>query len=117
MSDATLYIDLVLYAAYALMAAAVVAVGYGVWHGISTHSGERSASDTRYAAYTGYGVAVGVVIVLLLTWLFASTEPLVVNGKQFTDTRWLRLTDMFLLTSILLIIVCSVLVVAAKFRR
>jgi len=117
MSDPTLYIDLVLYAVYALMAMAIVAVGYGVWHGVRTHSRERSALDTRYTAYTGFGVAAGVAVIMLLTWLLASTEPLTVNGQPFTDTRWLRLTDMFLLTSILLIIVCSVLVVVAKFRR
>jgi hypothetical protein len=39
------------------------------------------------------------------------------NGKPFTDELWLRLSDMFIYTSILLICVCSAIVVAAKFRR
>ena len=117
MTDPTFYIDLVLYAVYALMVLAIVAVAYGVWHGISTHSHEEASPAHRYAAYTGLAVAAGVALVMLLTWLLASTEPLTVNGQPFTDTFWLRLTDMFILTSTILIAVCSVLVAAAKFRR
>ena len=43
--------------------------------------------------------------------------PVVSNGKPFTDTLWLRLTDMFIFTSLLLICVCSAVVAIAKFRR
>ena len=65
----------------------------------------------------GYITAGVVAVVLLLTYLLASTQPVVSNGKPFTDTLWLRLTDMFIFSSILLICLCSAIVVAAKFRR
>ena len=65
----------------------------------------------------GYITAGVVAVVLPLTYLLASTQPVVSNGKPFTDTLWLRLTDMFIFSSILLICLCSAIVVAAKFRR
>ena len=65
----------------------------------------------------GYITAGVVAVVLLITYLLASTQRVVSNGKPFTDTLWLRLTDMFIFSSILLICLCSAIVVAAKFRR
>ena len=72
---------------------------------------------TRRTSMIGYTTAGLVAVIMLLTYILASTQPVVSNGKPFTDIFWLRLTDMFLFSSILLICICSAIIVAAKFRR
>jgi hypothetical protein len=112
-----LYIDIVLWAVYLLL---VVATAVAVWsaiHGVQTHERTDDPLASRRTSMLGYITAGVVAVVLLLTYLLASTQPVVSNGKPFTDTLWLRLTDMFIFSSILLICLCSAIVVAAKFRR
>ena len=53
-------------------------------------------------------VAIGVVVVcLLLTYLFGSSSPLNINGVQYTNAFWLKLSDMFLYTVTFLIVVAA----------
>ena len=117
MADTTLLVDIVLWTVYALLAAAI---GIAVWsavHGVRTHERSKDPLASRRTSMIGYATAALVAVVLLLTFLTGSTKPVVSNGQPFTDTFWLRVTDMFIFTSILLICVCSVLVAIAKFRR
>ena len=52
--------------------------------------------------------AIGTVVVcLLLTYLFGSSSPLDINGVQYANPFWLKLSDMFLYTVIFLIIVAA----------
>lgn len=117
MPDSTLVIDLVLWAMYLLVAVAIVAAVWSAVHGVRTHETSNDQLASRRTSLIGYATAGLVAVTLLITYLLASTEPVVSNGQPFTDTLWLRLTDMFVFTSILLICICSVLVVIAKFRR
>lgn len=117
MADSTLFIDIVLWAVYILLAAAVGATIWSTLHGIYTHDPISDPLASRRTSIIGYLTAGFVAVVMVLTYLFASTKPLTVNDKPFTNTMWLRLTDMFIYTSILLICVCSAIVVIAKFRR
>lgn len=110
MDETTLFVDVVIVAMYVLL---VVTLALSVWsavHGVKTHQRQR---QTRIA----YSVAIGVGLTLLITYLFGSTRPLSINGSLFTDTFWLRVADMFIHSSILIIIACSVVIVIAKFRR
>ncbi|MBQ9224368.1 MAG: hypothetical protein IJ166_11700 [Prevotella sp.] len=55
-------------------------------------------------------VAIAVLVVcLLLTYVFGSSSPLNINGVQFTDTFWLKLSDMFLNTAFFLIVVAAII--------
>ncbi len=111
------YVDVVIWAVYVLIALSAVAAAWSAWHGMRTHDSRQDPLATRHTRFLGYATALLVAAVMAVTFLSASTRPLTIGSKPFTDTLWLRLTDMFLLTSIILILLCSVLVVAAKFRR
>ena len=117
MSEAPLYVDVVIIAVYVLLAVALVASFYAAWHGVRTHSRQRSPLDLRHASAITYGSLALPVVCLFITYCLASTDPLTINGHLFADTFWLRVTDMFIYTSILLIVVCSVIVLAARFRH
>ena len=56
------------------------------------------------------GVALLLVVTLVLTFVFGSSEPLPVNGKVYGDELWLKLTDMFIGTSAVLGLVAVALV-------
>jgi hypothetical protein len=61
-------------------------------------------------------VIVAFLLCLVLTFLLGSSEPVKTNGELFTDTFWLKAADMFIYTSLILIIGCSVGVVLSRFR-
>jgi uncharacterized membrane protein YidH (DUF202 family) len=117
MTEAPLYVDVVIIAVYVLLAVTLAASLYAAWHGVRTHSRQRSALDLRHASAVSYGSLVLPVVCLFVTYWLGSSEPLTINGHLFTDTFWLRVTDMFIYTSILLIILCFVIVLAARFRH
>jgi len=56
------------------------------------------------------------VLLLLVTFLLGSSDPVVTNGERFADVFWLKATDMFIYTSILLIIGCFVSAIIGRFR-
>ena len=55
----------------------------------------------------GWVVAACVAVLLVLTYLLGSDQPLVINGTAFTDAFWLKVTDMLILSSIVLIVVAT----------
>jgi uncharacterized membrane protein len=61
-------------------------------------------------------VGVAFLLCLVLTFVLGSSEPVKTNGELFTDTFWLKATDMFIYTSLILIIGCFVGVVLSRFR-
>ncbi len=117
MPDSSLFIDVVLWAVYVLLAAAVGAALWSAVHGVRTHEQTSDPLMKRRTQVIGYVTAAVVALLLVLTYLLASTQPVMSNGQPFTDELWLRLSDMFILTSIILIGLCSVIVVVARFRR
>ena len=57
------------------------------------------------------------VVCLAVTWLLGSSEPLTINGTLFTSKFWLKAVDMFIYTSIILIIGCLAGVIVSRFRN
>ena len=62
-------------------------------------------------------VIVAFLLCLVLTFLLGSSEPVRTNGNLFTDTFWLKVADMFIYTSLILIIGCFAGVVLSRFRN
>ena len=110
MADSDLFIDVVIIAMYVLLAVAAALCVWSAWNGVRTH-------QRRHSTRIAYAVAGGTALLLLLTYLLGSTRPLSSNGQIFNDALWLRLADMFIYSSIILIVACSVIVAIAKFRR
>ena len=51
------------------------------------------------------GVSAMGVLIMMLTFLLGSEEAVMVNGEAYTDSFWLKLTDMFINTAMVLILV------------
>lgn len=62
-------------------------------------------------------VVIAFLLCLVLTFVLGSSEPIRTNGELFTDTFWLKAADMFIYTSLILIIGCFAGVVLSRFRN
>lgn len=105
MQGEELLAEVMLWLMYALL---LVASGVTLWsvvHSLRKRSREQSPTrgvPARPVAYAAAGLLVGTMI---LSFLLASTRPLLINGEVFDDTFWLRVTDMFIWTLIVMLTV------------
>ena len=88
-------------------------VGIGVWSILRETKRRRSESKVINGIPTSLisrCVAGGTLMVFVLTFVSGSTQPLMTNGKSFTDGMLLRMADQFINTSILLLIAAALAV-------
>ena len=110
------FADLMLWLMYIMVAAALLVSAYSVWHGLRNRRKGDDIINGVPAGRIGWCVAVGVVLLLLVTFLLGSSDPVVTNGERFADVFWPKATDMFIYTSILLLIGCFVSAIIGRFR-
>ena len=115
-TSSPLFIELLLWTIYALLA---VAVGITVWSVLRTM--KKQGPSERYSngiavRRIAWGTAAVLVVLLALTFLTGSTEPLIINGRPYNDTFWLRTCDMLINTSLALIVIAVICVTYSTFR-
>lgn len=100
----------------------VGACGVAVWSAIRSNKasggGERVVNNIP-VRMIGRCVAGGTALALVLTFLFGSSAPMKINGADYADTFWLKASDMFVATSLLMIVaaVGAVVYGATKYIR
>jgi hypothetical protein len=64
-------------------------------------------------------VGIGTFVMMLVTFVLGSSAPMKINGATYSDAFWLRMSDMFIVTSLLLIFAAIGAVVygATKYNR
>ena len=102
------FADLFLWLMYIVLAVAMVVTAYSVWHGMRTRRKGDDIVNRVPAGRIGWCVLFGLLICLV--------DPVMTNGQPFTSVFWLKATDMFIFTSILLIVGCFVSVFVSRFR-
>lgn len=90
----------------------VVAVVRGVRRA-NLNEGVTNGIPARKITYITYGAT---ALILLLTFVFGSTQAMVVNGQNFADTFWLRMSDMFVNSSLLLLVLAAGVVIFGATR-
>ena len=108
--------DIMLWLMYITLAVAMGVTAYSVWHGLCNRRKGSDVVNGVPAGRIGWLVAVGFVLIMLITFVFGSTKPILTNGTLMTDSFWLRVADMFIYTSIILIIGCFVSAIVSRFR-
>ena len=108
--------DVMLWLMYIALAVAMMVTAYSVWHGLRFRRKGDDVVNGVPAGKIGWIVAIGFVVVMALTFALGSTKPIMTNGQLLTDTFWLRVADMFIYTSIILIIGCFVSAIVSRFR-
>ena len=109
--------NIMLWLMYITVALALVVTGVSVWKTLRLRTKDdeviNGVPQTRIA-WTTAGI---FVVILLLTYLLGSSEPLMSNGVRFDSTFWLKTTDMFIYTSLILIVGCFAGVIVSRFRN
>ncbi len=110
------FADVMLWLMYLMLVLASGVTAYSVWHTIRNRQKGDDVVNGVPAGKIGWCVAAGLVGCLVVTFVLGSSSPVITNGVRFTDTFWLKTTDMFIYTSILLIIACFASAIAGRFR-
>ena len=110
------FADVMLGLMYLVVAIALGVTAYSVWHGMRNRRKGDDVINRVPAGRIGWCVAVGFVLCLIVTFFLGSSDPVITNGERFADVFWLKATDMFIYTSILLLIGCFVSAIIGRFR-
>ena len=109
--NAPLLTDMLLGFIYLLTVVALGVTVYSIVHGIKTR-GRQSLTENGVPAGRITIITWGVTFALLAsTFALGSTDPIKVNGKDFCEGIWLRLSDMFIISSGVMILL-AILAVA-----
>lgn len=113
-------IDFLLIIMYLALAGAI---GFSVWSAIrslSRRDKSQQVVNRIPVARIAFGTVALLVVLLLITFLFGSASPMSVNGESFDKWFWLKASDMFIATALLLMllaVVGVVLGITGFFRR
>lgn len=100
--NAPLLTDALLIYIYILGALAVTVAIVSMVHGLKSHSSSIYGTNGVPARKIAFGTAGLLVGSMAVTFAFGSSAPLRINGMTFAETGWLKLTDMFIGTSVIL---------------
>lgn len=99
--------EVMLWLMYAVLLLALVAVVYSAIHSLR-HRYESIATSNRVPRkQIAWGVAGLTALLLLLTCMLGSAQPLVINGISYTNRFWLKTTDGLIVTSLILMVIAT----------
>ena len=95
----------------------VVGVGVAIWSVARSakYESDRLTNGIPSRRITLWVVG-GTALLLLLTFLFGSSSPIAVGGHAFESWGWLKLADMFIYTSLALVLVAVAAVVYGNMK-
>lgn len=103
--NAPLFTDLLLFFMYLLLVGAIAVAAVSAVRSLR----RRDKGDGRVNGVPARCIAWGTVALLFaslaLTFATGSAEPMKINGVDFAETFWLKATDMFVNTIIILMVV------------
>ena len=109
--------DIMLWLMYIAVAVAIIVTVVSVVRTVRFRTKDDEVVNGVPRTRMAWIVGIAFLLCLVLTFLLGSSDPVRTNGKLFTDTFWLKATDMFIYTSLILIIGCFAGVVLSRFRN
>lgn len=115
--DTPLFVDIVLYVIYGLLLLAVGLTAWSMVRSLRRQAGGERMPNLVPQRRIALATALFLVLTMGVAWLTGSTKPLSVNGKVYDSAFWLRVSDMFITTAVVLVAVLATLAVLAEIRR
>ncbi|MBO7538358.1 MAG: hypothetical protein J6T44_03645 [Prevotella sp.] len=109
--------DIMLWLMYIAVAAAIIVTLVSVVKSVRLRTKADEVVNGVPRTRMAWVVVVAFLLCLVLTFVLGSSEPVKTNGVLFTDAFWLKAADMFIYTSLILIIGCFAGVVLSRFRN
>ena len=75
-----------------------------VWTGLRKRGKTGRLDNNIPVKRISYAIAIGTVVLSLLTFGFGSSSEMMINGRKYADTLWLKAADMFIYTALLLLL-------------
>lgn len=101
---APLLTDAVMWYIYVLTAGALVVTAVSVVREIRMRAKDGKMENGVPATRIAWSITALLMASLALTFALGSTEPLRINGREFSSGTWLRITDMFINTATILLV-------------
>ena len=109
--------DIMLWLMYIAVAVAIIVTIVSVVKTVRLRTKDDEVVNGVPRTRMAWVIVVTFLLCLVLTFLLGSSEPVRTNGELFTDAFWLKATDMFIYTSLILIVGCFAGVVLSRFRN
>ncbi|MBP3776669.1 MAG: hypothetical protein IJ069_03725 [Prevotella sp.] len=103
--------EVMLWLMYAMLFVALVAAVASAVHSLRHRYDSIAASNRVPRKYIAWGVAGFTVLLLLITCLAGSSQPLIINGITYTDRFWLKATDGLIVSSVILMVIAACFVI------
>lgn len=100
-----------------LLLMAVAVTLFAVYRSLRRMRGHTGVVNGVPALRIALGVGVGTFCIMFLSFALAPTDAVSVNGVQYADGLWLRVAEMFVDTSLLLLVAAVVAVAYGYVRR
>ena len=107
-------VDVLLWVVYLLLG---VVSGLIIWssiHSLLCH--QKTVEPTRGvpARAIAWGAVALLAITLALTFLLGSSKPMLINNQWLKDVFWLKLADMFIYTTMIMLVIAAIGVVVGS---
>ena len=99
--------EVMLWLMYAMLLVALVAAVVSAVRSFHFRADSIASSNRVPRKWIAWGVAAFVVVLLVVTCLAGSSQPLIINGISYTDRFWLKTTDGLIVSSLVLIIIAA----------
>lgn len=109
--NAPLFTDAVIVLMIVMVVCSMALAVWAMVRHVRTVGRSESRENNIPTRKISYIVAGGTFLLLLLTFALGSSAPMKINGAAFTDTVALKLSDMFISSSIVLIVAAIAAVV------
>ena len=103
--------DVLLWFIYLFLFLAVAVCAGSVVRGVCLFRSSVKDSGGVPSARIVYGIVALLAVSFPLTFMLGSPDAVLVNGVEFTDAFWLRISDMFIYTSLIFLVVAVAAVV------
>lgn len=117
--NAPLFTDAVLGLMFLMILGAIGVSLWTVWRTLKNRGKGEQTVNNIPVKKIGYSITLGSAALLLLTFLFGSSEAMEINGVTYADAFWLRTADMLINTILIMIIAAAgaVLLGATNYYR
>jgi hypothetical protein len=112
-----LFVNIVLYTIYALVGVALLLTGWSVVRSLRLQGKSGGIQHGVHARTIALSTLALLVLTLVATWLLGSKEPLNVNGETYDNTLWLRISDMLIGTTLVLMILAVAIILGTVIYR
>lgn len=103
--------EVMLWLMYATLVIALVAAIISAVHSFRHRYDSISSSNRIPRKPIAWGVTGGTILLVVITCLAGSSQPLIINNIIYTDRFWLKTTDGLIYSSIILFVIAGCFVI------